>query len=150
MIPVGQRIRDEREAADLSQAELAERLGCTQTAISYWESGSRVLRVDDLINVARALGVPPSALLPDDDMPPDEDHTGPHVTSGAVRNEWCPQCRETSVLRVRLYTTYGDEVVQAGEITSCAVCGWTPYVTDRQLPAVRETAPYPGYVDEAN
>lgn len=127
MTHVGQRIRDEREAAGLSQADLAERLGTTQTAISYWESGRRVLTVDSLIEIARVLNVAPADLLPaaDDDAPAD----GRPVTSGGVRHDWCPQCRETSVLRVSLHTIYRDEIVQAGEITSCVICGWTPYVT---------------------
>lgn len=96
VIHVGQRIKDEREAAGLSQADLAERLGTTQTAISYWESGRRVLTVDSLIEIARVLNVAPSALLPDDDMPPADDAIGPRVTSGGVRHEWCPECRETA------------------------------------------------------
>jgi Zn-dependent peptidase ImmA (M78 family)/DNA-binding XRE family transcriptional regulator len=53
---VAQRIRDAREDAGLTQAELAARLGRTQTSVSYWESGKRVPGLDDLMDVSVALG----------------------------------------------------------------------------------------------
>jgi transcriptional regulator with XRE-family HTH domain len=62
---IGHRIRTIRAARGWSQGELAARLGRTQTSVSYWESGRRALGVDDLLEVARALGVPSSDLLPD-------------------------------------------------------------------------------------
>lgn len=64
-VQVGERIRARREARGWSQGELARRLGRTQTAISYWESGRRALAVDDLLEVARVLEVPTADLLPD-------------------------------------------------------------------------------------
>jgi Zn-dependent peptidase ImmA (M78 family)/DNA-binding XRE family transcriptional regulator len=62
---VGERIRARREARGWTQGELAARLGRTQTAISYWESGRRGLSLDDLVEVAGALGVAGAELLPD-------------------------------------------------------------------------------------
>jgi transcriptional regulator with XRE-family HTH domain len=62
---VGQRIRAIREALGWTQGELAARLQRTQTAVSYWESGRRSLSLDDLVDVARVLGVASSELLPD-------------------------------------------------------------------------------------
>jgi transcriptional regulator with XRE-family HTH domain len=62
---VGQRIRAKREALGWTQGELATRLQRTQTAVSYWESGRRSLSLDDLVEVARVLGVASSELLPD-------------------------------------------------------------------------------------
>lgn len=62
---VGQRIRAIREARGWTQSELAGRLQRTQTAVSYWESGRRGLSLDDLVDVARVLGVPSADLLPD-------------------------------------------------------------------------------------
>jgi transcriptional regulator with XRE-family HTH domain len=66
---VGWRIRAARERHGWSQTQLAKRLDCTQTAVSYWESGSRALGVVELIEVAEALGVPPDTLLPGPDEP---------------------------------------------------------------------------------
>jgi transcriptional regulator with XRE-family HTH domain len=62
---VGQRIRARREERGWTQAELAERLGRTQTAVSYWESGRRGLSLDDLVEVAEVLGIAGAELLPD-------------------------------------------------------------------------------------
>lgn len=62
---VGQRIRTIREARGWTQSELSARLGRTQTAVSYWESGRRGLSLDDLVDLARVLGVASSELLPD-------------------------------------------------------------------------------------
>lgn len=62
---VGQRIRAIREARGWTQSDLAARLQRTQTAVSYWESGRRALSLDDLVEVARVLGVPNAELLPD-------------------------------------------------------------------------------------
>jgi Zn-dependent peptidase ImmA (M78 family)/DNA-binding XRE family transcriptional regulator len=62
---VGQRIREARVWRGWSQGDLAARLGRTQTAVSYWEGGRRSLGVDELVEVAEALDVPVSDLLPD-------------------------------------------------------------------------------------
>jgi Zn-dependent peptidase ImmA (M78 family)/DNA-binding XRE family transcriptional regulator len=62
---VGQRIRAMREDRGWSQADLAARLGRTQTAVSYWESGNRAIGVDDLVELAEVFGVTTGQLLPD-------------------------------------------------------------------------------------
>lgn len=61
---VARRIREAREGVGLTQADLAARLGRTQTSVSYWESGKRVPGLDDLIDISSALGHPVYALLP--------------------------------------------------------------------------------------
>jgi Zn-dependent peptidase ImmA (M78 family)/transcriptional regulator with XRE-family HTH domain len=64
---IARRIREAREEAGLTQAELATRLDRTQTSVSYWESGKRVPGIDDLVEVSVAVGkgvhyfLPPSA-----------------------------------------------------------------------------------------
>jgi Zn-dependent peptidase ImmA (M78 family)/DNA-binding XRE family transcriptional regulator len=52
---IAQRIRQARREANLTQAELADRLNLTQTAVSYWESAKRVPGLDDLIELSDAL-----------------------------------------------------------------------------------------------
>jgi Zn-dependent peptidase ImmA (M78 family)/DNA-binding XRE family transcriptional regulator len=49
------RIKEARLARGWSQADLAKRLGRTQTALSLWESGKRVPGLDDLMDISRAL-----------------------------------------------------------------------------------------------
>jgi transcriptional regulator with XRE-family HTH domain len=62
---VGQRIRRLRESRGLSQGQFAESVGRTQAAVSQWESGRRTPSVEDLIEIAGALGENLSKLLPD-------------------------------------------------------------------------------------
>lgn len=63
---IGRRIKGRRERAEISQAALADHLGVTQTAVSYWEAGRRLPGVDDLMKIAGFLGTSLVELLPDD------------------------------------------------------------------------------------
>ena len=56
-IRLGSLIREQREHAGLTQQDLADTLGVTQTAVSYWESGVRLPDLAVLIRTARALHV---------------------------------------------------------------------------------------------
>lgn len=57
-------IRQQRERRNWSQAELARRLGRTQTSLSYWESGKRTPALDDLIELSDVLGVDVAVFIP--------------------------------------------------------------------------------------
>jgi transcriptional regulator with XRE-family HTH domain len=59
----GARLRALREAAGLTQAELAHRVGERQTTLSLWERSGRSPRADALPKLARALGASVEALL---------------------------------------------------------------------------------------
>jgi Zn-dependent peptidase ImmA (M78 family)/transcriptional regulator with XRE-family HTH domain len=61
---VAQRIREARRLRKWSQAELAERLALTQTAISYWEAGKRAPGLDELLDLAEVLEQDVSFFLP--------------------------------------------------------------------------------------
>ena len=54
--PVGQRLRQMRLDANLTQAELAQRAGVNQTVISDLEINSGQVRYVTCVRVARALG----------------------------------------------------------------------------------------------
>lgn len=54
---VGARIRRARQLHGLSQGDLGERIGKTQTAISYWEAGRRSPDVEDIVAIAEVLDV---------------------------------------------------------------------------------------------
>lgn len=54
---VGERVRRFREAADLTQAELARRAKTSASAVAMIEAGTRSPTVYALDNLARALGV---------------------------------------------------------------------------------------------
>jgi Zn-dependent peptidase ImmA (M78 family)/DNA-binding XRE family transcriptional regulator len=61
---IAQRIRQARREANLTQAELADRLNRTQTAVSYWESAKRAPGLDDLIELSYALARDVTFFLP--------------------------------------------------------------------------------------
>lgn len=52
-----------RKAAGLTQAGMAERLRCHQSLVARIESGERRIDVIELVVLARAIGVVPSAIL---------------------------------------------------------------------------------------
>lgn len=60
---LGQRVRRERLALDLTQEDLAERCELSFRYISRVEQGGADLRLSTLFRVAKGLGLHPSALL---------------------------------------------------------------------------------------
>jgi transcriptional regulator with XRE-family HTH domain len=59
----GQRLLALREAAGLSQAQVAEGLGMTQHAYAYWERHPVALRPEQLLRLARILKVTVEELM---------------------------------------------------------------------------------------
>lgn len=55
--PFGERLHAAREAAGLSQAQVADKLGITQTAYAVWERHPVALRPEQIEQVAAILGV---------------------------------------------------------------------------------------------
>ena len=53
--PFGERLATLREAAGLSQAQVAEQLGITQHAYAYWERNPVALRPEQLVRLADIL-----------------------------------------------------------------------------------------------
>jgi transcriptional regulator with XRE-family HTH domain len=64
-ITVGGRVREQRLAKDLTQKQLADLAGLHHTTISDLETGITVPGLSTLVKIAKALGVPLSALLVD-------------------------------------------------------------------------------------
>lgn len=61
------RLKAYRKMFKLSQAELAEKVGCDQTSISAWERGRSVPNADVLIEISDKLGLSMSELCGFDD-----------------------------------------------------------------------------------
>jgi transcriptional regulator with XRE-family HTH domain len=59
----GERLVATREAAGLSQRELAEKLGISQRSLSWWEREHVALKPEQLAALAEALGVTADHLL---------------------------------------------------------------------------------------
>ena len=62
---VGRLIKSYREKANLTQKELGEKLGVTESYISQYERGKRVPKPDTLTRIAEALGVSIETLASD-------------------------------------------------------------------------------------
>jgi DNA-binding transcriptional regulator YiaG len=62
-LSIGGNIRAAREAHNLTQVQLAERMGVDQARISQWESGQTEPLASSIMALARALGVEPGELL---------------------------------------------------------------------------------------
>ena len=60
---IGKRIRKYREACGISQIQLAERLGISNSRVSNWEQGINRPDADILAEMCRVLEVSPSELL---------------------------------------------------------------------------------------
>lgn len=57
-LTIGERVRKRREELGLTQAALADRMGCYQPDVSRLESGQQTPRVDTMQRVADALDIP--------------------------------------------------------------------------------------------
>ncbi len=60
---IGNRIRKYREERRISQVQLAQRLGVSNSRVSNWEQGINRPDADILADICRALDVSPSELL---------------------------------------------------------------------------------------
>ena len=60
---VGQRVREARKAAGMTQAELGQRVGVTPSAIAHLEAGIRDTTVTRLTAIAEVLGLDLGALV---------------------------------------------------------------------------------------
>ena len=87
---VGRRIRAWRTQRGLTQQQLAEALGVSESYIQHVEQGARSLRVDKLLELAAALGVPARDLLADEsarDPTINGEGTAPTETAQALLQE---------------------------------------------------------------
>lgn len=64
-MPLGTRIRKARERANISQAELARRIGISKTSMNAIEGGHTDPRASRIVAIAQELGVSTDTLLRD-------------------------------------------------------------------------------------
>ena len=62
-VKLRQLLREARETATLTQAQLADRLGRPQSFVSKYESGDHNLDVIEFVEVCRGLDLPPAVVL---------------------------------------------------------------------------------------
>ena len=70
---IGERIRDYRKKAGLSQKELGKKLDVSQQHIAQYENGKRMPKLDTLKKIANALEIDINDLLENDIFPFDPD-----------------------------------------------------------------------------
>lgn len=63
VIPLGDKLRDLRNERNLSQAQLAKRVGVTSSTVALYETGDRLPSLPRLIALSRSLGVTTDYLL---------------------------------------------------------------------------------------
>jgi putative transcriptional regulator len=61
---VSEKIKELRKSKDWSQADLADRMGCSQVAICKIERSKRPPKLDRLLQIAQALEVSIAVFLP--------------------------------------------------------------------------------------
>ncbi|RYD73248.1 MAG: XRE family transcriptional regulator [Verrucomicrobiaceae bacterium] len=72
---VGRRVRNAREAADLTQEDLARRASLKRTTVTNIEKGRQGVLLHTLVELAQALEVKPDELMP---------NSVPHASADAV------------------------------------------------------------------
>lgn len=66
-MPLGERIKLARQAAGISQEELAEKIGTKQSQVWRWESNRAEPRISFLKKIAEVTGVPLIDLIADEE-----------------------------------------------------------------------------------
>ena len=69
---IGRRIREERKAAKLSQAALAERINLSTQYISHIENGYKMPSLEVVLKVMKVLHIPPERMFADSGCRPEE------------------------------------------------------------------------------
>lgn len=70
---LGQRIREERIRHGLTQKDLADKVDLTRTSVTNIELGRQKLLIHTLVEIAEALDLAPSTLLPQESPQEDPD-----------------------------------------------------------------------------
>lgn len=82
---IGKNIREIRKKRNLSQRELGELLGVTQSAVGQFEKNGSNLRAETIQRIAAALGVLPGDLLQDGIYPTSEEMAAIHAAHEAAK-----------------------------------------------------------------
>lgn len=62
---IGRWLAEKRKQKGLRQTDVAERLGCTKSAVHYWETGKRIIDADTMIKYCFVLDADPQDLVRD-------------------------------------------------------------------------------------
>lgn len=62
-ILIGKWLREHREAKSITGQQVADALGVTKTAVSYWESGKRTIYAWQMMEYCKFIGADPEELV---------------------------------------------------------------------------------------
>jgi transcriptional regulator with XRE-family HTH domain len=93
---IAARLRSARKDANLSQGQLAEKIGASASSVLRWENEKSQIPIDQLFQVSRALGLGVSYFL--------QDLSDAQRASAQVEGEWLPikEQGDRSEMAVRL------------------------------------------------
>ena len=102
---VGERIRRRRKELNLTQAELAEQVGCATKSCADIERGSCGMSIDMLLSICSVLKLSPATLLLGEALPTfvDADTTS-QILAGLA--ECTEEQRQNILQTIRLFTQY--------------------------------------------
>jgi transcriptional regulator with XRE-family HTH domain len=83
----GRRLRRARKQATLTQDRLAQRVGLTRTSITNIEQGTQHVGLHLLYQLAKAVGLAPVELLPDESTVADDGDLSAQLPSALRRSE---------------------------------------------------------------
>lgn len=92
---LGKRIRAAREGK-LTQAALGAKVGLSRTAITNIECGRQRLLVDQLVQIATAIGVPPTNLLPSSEAGANQQIGAPTIAEMPTVRRWLATAQKTA------------------------------------------------------
>lgn len=89
IVKIGEFIKEKRKELSITQKELAEKLGCTDKAISRWETGKGLPDSSFLIPLANILGVTVNDLLSGEKVPAEalKEKADDNLVSAVKENE---------------------------------------------------------------
>lgn len=102
---MGSKLAEARRKNNLTQEQLAERLGVTRQAVSRWESDTAYTETDKIVRMSRLLGVSCDWLLQDGEE-------APAPPAGTAPGLVTPLLRQAAGRKVQL-AFYGDEGIPA-------------------------------------
>jgi transcriptional regulator with XRE-family HTH domain len=109
-INVGARLRAERKARNLSQADVERRTGLPRCRISWLENGRAVPTIETLEKISDALEIPVYRLLRDDDEPAQAAEGSSKIaTNGSSRRSRKNEVRLLRELRVQVRRMREDD-----------------------------------------
>lgn len=97
---VGEKIREIRLAKEMTQVDLAEKLGVTQSMIGQYERSKKPPKFDTILKIAEALEVEPGELI------------SQKIVVEALRNDVLPKLKETAQKMAERYDTDDFETLE--------------------------------------